>query len=82
MKNQLKPIEIGYDDDKIIFYLASISIAQEDELNEGFNGISDFDIEKYQKEFSLCKTALGEFSDKLPVKLVKKNDSCVIATLH
>lgn len=72
MKNKLKPIEVGYGDDKVIFYPASMSVAQENELDQQFNEIADSDIEKYQKEFDICKMALGEFSDQMPVKLVKE----------
>lgn len=69
--NSLKPIESGYGDDKVIFFLRMISIAEEDEYNVKFNDISDSDSEKYPKTFAILKEALGEFSTEMPVKLEK-----------
>lgn len=76
MKNELKPIEIGYGDNKFVFYLRAISVAQEDELTDKFNEVSD-DFDKYQKEFELCRSALGEFSVKMPDKVFKEKGGTV-----
>jgi hypothetical protein len=69
--NNLKPIKIGYGDDKVIFYLRMISLAEEEDYNAKFNDITDSDTEKYQKTFDILKEALAEFSTQIPDKLEK-----------
>lgn len=69
--NHLKPIEIGYGENKVIFYLRMISIAEEDTVSRKFSDLTD-STEKYQKEFEICKEALGEFSVRVPQRLEKE----------
>ncbi len=68
--NHLKPIEIGYGDEKVIFHLRMISIAEEETISRKFADLAD-STEKYQKEFEICKEALGEFSISMPQRLEK-----------
>lgn len=70
--NKLKPIEIGYGESKVIFYLRMISVAEESELTDRFTAIADADFEKWQKQFDVCKNALGEFSEQMPERLEKE----------
>lgn len=69
----LKPIQIGYGDEKFVIYPRLISVAEEIELTKTFSKISDSDENKYQKIFDLCKKALGEYSIQPPVRIIKEN---------
>lgn len=70
--NTLKPIEIGFGDSKVIFYLRMISVAEEDSISQRFNDIADADTDKWQKQFEICRDALGEFSTEMPQQLEKE----------
>ena len=70
--NTLKPIEIGFGDSKVIFFLRMISVAEEDAVQQKFNDIADSDTEKWQKLFDVCRDALGEFSTDMPQRLEKE----------
>ena len=67
----LKPIEIGYGDEKIVLYPRMFSVAEQQEVADRLTDVADTDTEKYQKEFEICRDALDEFSDKPAAKLVK-----------
>ena len=68
---ELKPIEIGYGDSKYIFYPRMISVAEQEEVTNRFNDISD-SFEKFQKEFEICREAVEAFSAKPCERLVKE----------
>lgn len=70
--NKLKPIEIGFGESKIIIYPRMASIAEENDVQERFNEIADADHEKWQKQYEICREALGEFSEEMPATLVKE----------
>lgn len=70
--NSIKPIEIGFGDSKVIFHLRMISVAEEDAVQQKFNDIADSDTEKWQKQFEICRDALGEFSIEMPQRLEKE----------
>ncbi len=70
--NKLKPIEIGFGESKVIFFMRMISVAEESEVQERFNEIADADFDKWQKQFEICKSALGEFSEAMPQRLEKE----------
>lgn len=67
--NTLKPLETGYGDSRVIFHLRMISVAEEDSVQQKFNDISDSDTDKWQKQFEICRDALGEFSTEMPQRL-------------
>lgn len=69
--SKLKPIEIGYGDEKVIFHQRMISVAEEEEWNGKFNDLADVEEGKHEKQFQLCKDALAEFAAEMPEKLVK-----------
>lgn len=71
-QNKLKPIEIGFGDDKVIFHLRMISVAEEDSVQQRFNDVAD-DFDKWQKEFEICRDAICEFSIEMPERLEKEN---------
>jgi hypothetical protein len=75
--NQLKAIQIGYGEDQLIFHCRMISVAEEESYDAKFNDIADSDTEKHEKQFELCKEALGEFAAEMPQKLVKKKGEFV-----
>ncbi len=68
----LKPIEIGYGDEKIVIRPRMMSVAEQDELTAQFADISDTDTDKYQKEFEICRDALDAFSAQPAAQLVKE----------
>lgn len=70
MKSQLKPIEIGYEDRKFVFHLRMVSVAEESDYDQRFADIAESDPNKYDREFQLCKQALGEFSIGAPEKVI------------
>jgi hypothetical protein len=70
--NTLKPIEIGFGESKVIFHLRMISVAEEDAVQQKFNDISDSDTDKWQKQYDVCRDALGEFSVEMPQTLLKE----------
>lgn len=71
-KQTLKPIEIGYGEEKIIFYPRMISVAEQDEIQARLNDIADNDTEKYQLEYEICREALETFADKAAERLEKE----------
>lgn len=75
--NTLKPIEVGYGDSKVIFFMRMVSIAEQDEVEQKFNDISDTDTEKWQKEFQICRDCLGAFSSEMPQRLEKEKGEFV-----
>jgi len=79
--NELKPIEIGYGEEKVIFHLRMISIAEEETTTRKFTDIAD-STEKYQKEFDICKEALGEFSVSMPQRLEREKGELVRRPLN
>lgn len=62
----MKPLEIGYEDTKITFYLRMISVEEEERYIEKFAAIPDIDPDRHTKRFEVYKDALGEFSLKPP----------------
>ena len=69
--DELKPIEVGYGEDKVIFHCRMITVAEEETYDQKFNDIADSDSEKYAKQYDVCRSALGEFSSAPPEKWVK-----------
>lgn len=73
----MKPIEIGYEERKFIFYPRMMSVAEEAAHDVKFADVAETDTEKFSKQFDLCKEFLGEFSEKVPDELVKKKGELV-----
>lgn len=67
----LKPIEIGYGDEKIVLFPRMFSVAEQQEVSDKLTDVADTDTGKYQKEFEICRAALDEFSASPAAKLVK-----------
>src|SRR5688572_10900802 len=59
-EHKLKPIEIGYEK-KYTFHPTMISIAEENELNQQFLDSSDNGTQDYQREYEICRDALGKY---------------------
>lgn len=68
----MKPLEIGYGENKIIIYPKMISVAEQDDFQQQLNDLADTDTEKYKKEFEICRAALESMSEKPAEKLVKE----------
>lgn len=71
-KHSLKPIEIGYGEEKIIFYPRLITVAEQDEIQARLNDVADTDTDKYQKEYEICREALENFASSPAEILVKE----------
>lgn len=67
----LKPIEVGYGDEKVIIHPRMISVAEQNSVHEQLTDIADTDTEKYQKEFQILRDALDEFSAQPAERLEK-----------
>ena len=76
--SKLKPVEIGFGESKVVFFMRMISVAEQDSIEMQFNDISDADTDRWQKEFEICRTALGEYSSEMPKRLEKEKGE----TLH
>lgn len=75
--NTLKPIETGFGESKVIFHLRMISLAEQSAIELRFNDIADSDTEKWQKQFEITRSALGEFSSEMPQRLEKEHGEFV-----
>jgi hypothetical protein len=68
---ELKPFKVGYGDEQIVFHPRMATLAEQTDVQQKFNNISDSDEEKYQKEFDILIEAVSEWSLETPKKLVK-----------
>lgn len=76
--NKLRPIEVGYRDEKLVFHLKMISVEQEDAILQRFAEVSDKDTERFTKRFEIYKDAVAEAACEMPV-LTKNGKSAPLA---
>ncbi len=71
--NQIEPIEVGYtDEDKVIFHLRKISIAESDELDAKMAD-AESAADKHKNLYLIRLEALKDYSVEMPEKYVKEN---------
>lgn len=68
----MKPIEIGFDNNKVVFYPRMISVAEEDALTRKLRDAADEEVDRYKNEYEICREALGEYSEKMPERFEEK----------
>lgn len=71
--NQIEPIEVGYtDEDKVIFHLRRISVAENDELDAKLLD-AESSSDKHKRRYEVQLEALRDFSASMPEKYAKEN---------
>lgn len=63
-QDELEPLEVGYQDEKVIFYLRMISVAEEDAINTRLRDVADSGSES--KKYDIYWQALSASSVKMP----------------
>jgi hypothetical protein len=69
--NSLKPIEVGYGNERVIIFPRMCSVSEQEEFDLRFTEIGA-GSEKHAQEFALCKAILAEISLEVPQKSVKE----------
>lgn len=79
--DKLQPIECGYGDDKFIFHLRMISLAESDAIDARLAEILPKDADRYDRQFQILRDVLGQFSCDAPQRVVMKNGEAVTVPL-
>lgn len=73
----MKPLEIGYGDEKIVIFPKMISVAVQEDVERQLSEQAETDPLKYEKNFAIRRDALDAWSVKPAVKVVKKDGKCI-----
>ena len=69
---KLKPIKIGFDDQKVAFFPRSVSQAEYDDVELALSEAKAETVDKYQRIFEIKRTAIADWSAEMPQEIVKE----------